>query len=63
MKSTLDQIFRVCTGLPYECGIGSFPDSSDAVVEGYLDRMTLEEAKAKGIERDKALRGYSKKEW
>ena len=46
---------RVCTGLSYKCGIGSFPDPSDAVVEGYLDRMTLEEAKAKGIERDKEL--------
>jgi hypothetical protein len=50
MKSTLDQIFRVCVGLPYECGVGSNPDSSDAVAEGYLDRMTLEEAKAKGID-------------
>jgi hypothetical protein len=59
MQSSLNQIFIACTGFRYGFGVGSYPDPSDAVTEGYLDKMTMEEAKAKGIKRNKEI--YRKK--
>ena len=48
MKSTLDQISRATTGLPYGAGIGSSTDPEDACKTGYLDGMTMDEAMVKG---------------